>query len=72
MTIQRIAIQIFQNGEAVAEKVADIHAETEQAAVDYIFSHLRIDLRYRFLGMHGFVLPTPSVNDYMLWNGGKA
>lgn len=47
-------------------------AENEQAAVDHIFKHVRIDRRYRFLGEHGFVLPTPSASDYLLFNGGKA
>lgn len=54
----RLTIQVFQNGEAVGEYVANFPKETETEAVDLFLQHARIDLRYRFLGEYGFVQPS--------------
>lgn len=71
-TKHRITVQIFRNGEALGEGHATLEAESEQAAVDEIFRHVRIDQRYRFLGHNGFITPTGESDSYLLWNGGKA
>ncbi len=63
-----ITIQVFQNGEPVGEYRANVPVETETAAVDYVLSRARIDLRYRFLGRDGIVLPSDP-HDYMLYQG---
>lgn len=69
----KITVQIFENGKALGEGVANVKdAATEQEAVDTMFSAMRIDRQYRFLGSHGFIIPTGKTNDYMLFNGGKA
>lgn len=62
----RITIQVFENNEPMGEHVANVgEVQTEQEAVDVMSRHLRIDLRYRFLGMHGFLKPS-FPNDYMV------
>ncbi len=69
----KMTLQVFKNGEPVGEYVSTVKAATtEQEAADYMLKNLRIDCRYRFLGARGFVIPTKSHNDYMLFNGGKA
>ncbi len=69
-----ITVQVFSNGEALAEVVANVKAAvSEQDAVDQLFRHVRIDRQYRFLGRHGFILPTDAqVNSHLLFKGGKA
>ena len=60
----RITIQAFRNGEALGEYVANVKdATTEQDAVDIFLKHSRIDLQFRFLGMHG-VITASSPNEY--------
>jgi hypothetical protein len=69
----QITVQIFEDQKALGEVVVrDSAAETEQDAVDTIFKCVRIDRRYRFLGAHGFILPTDTTAAYLLYNGGRA
>ena len=61
----KLTIQVFQNGEAVGEYRANVSGvTTEQQAVDKFISCARIDLRYRFLGMNGILMPSYP-NDYL-------
>ena len=69
----KITVQVFESGNALGEGVANVkEAKSEQEAVDIIFGHMRIDRQFRFLGRHGFVIPSGKDGDYMLFNGGKA
>jgi hypothetical protein len=67
----KIAMQVFDNGEPLGEYVFSA-GTTEQAIVDDLFRHARIDFQYRFLGSYGFIIPTGKDGDYMLFNGGRA
>ena len=68
-----ISLQAFRNGEAVGEyRIVEKQGQSEQECVDHAFRHLRIDLQYRFLGHHGFIIPTGKETDPMLYKGGRA
>jgi hypothetical protein len=56
----RITIQVSQDGESVGEYIANVEAATETEAVDKFLQHARIDLRYRFLGRHGYIFPSAA------------
>lgn len=60
----KITVQAFQNGKALGEYIANVkEANTEQEAVNIFLKYSRIDLQFRFLGMHGIVTAS-SPNEY--------
>jgi hypothetical protein len=53
-----LTVQAFRNGEAIGEWVATSQGMDEQQMADYIFSHAKDGIGFRFLGLRGIVEPS--------------